>query len=472
MFEFFKRRIDSRIESYLKQRATKVSPLPPRDPALVRLFGGNETTAGVDIDENAAMAYAAYFSAINLISSTFSMLEFNIWERRGLELKISNSPTNLLISRFPNDSQTANQFQQIFMYDVLARGNGYGEIKRTQSGAPLAVERHEPATIKTEIVNGHKVHQVLRKEENGTIAVARTIPDGDMLHFYGVTINGYSGISVLEFGRLTVSLGVAADTFGASFFGNGLSVNGVVSHPLELSQEAAKRLEERLNESHQGPFKAHKLLFLDEGMKFQQTTIPPDDAQFLQTRQFNVLEMCRWFRVPPHMLYDTTATTMSNAEQQHLEFMAYTMAPWGFRYNKEVEKKIVQPPNRDTYVDYTDNNIHVIDKTTRYTNYGAGRNGGWLTLNQILRAENQPLLPPDIGDTHIAPSTMRTLERADIGGNDIDFEEVQSAIEFIKNNSPVDMATATEILNGVAPVAKPEFIKAIVTLLKGKGVIK
>lgn len=452
-----------------QKRSQKIGLVPPRDPAIIKLFGINDGDAGIPVDEESALGSAAYFSGINLIASTISTMQLNEFEKTDTELQIATeSVTNYLVSDSPNDSMTDVTFKYLMQTWALSWGNGYAEIDR-EEGVPIGLEPIHPSQCRPEVpLDGpDKGELIYRIHEPGY--EPRVIQPENMLHLMGHTLTGYVGISPIEHARKTLSLTLAAEQFGASFFANGVTASGFITHDMTLSEGAAKRLQNRLQDDHGGPYQANKLILLDEGMKFAQATIPPEDAQFLQTRQFQVLEIARILRTPPHMLYDLTGATFNNVEQLNLQFLTYTLTPWLKRWAAELKRKLTIPRKGiENFFAFDASDLQTQDMNTRFTAYATARNNGWYTLNDILRKEKMPLIKGELGDAHLAPSTMKTLERTDYGES-VDFETVSSSVAFLKAMMPLPDELIKEFLDGVMPAATDPFVDSIIKIVKAPG---
>lgn len=464
------RKFGQRVARAVARRSLKYAGIPLRDPALVAMFGLKESTSGINVTEDTAMNFSAVFSAVNLISSTTALLPFNLYDSKpkdGEDAIVRNHITNHLLSVKPNDYCTPFVFMQTQQAHALTWGNSYTEIVRT-GGVPTGLRIILPDTCTPELdEQGNKIYKV-RELQPGTDPV-RTIVDANMLHIPGLGYDGLRGDSVIARARECIGLGMAAETFGASFFGNGAIPQGILTHPGELSPEAETKLAQDFEAKHRGAVNGQRVAVLDEGMKYQHVGIPPEDAQFLQTRQFQVVEIARWFRTPPHMLYDMSAATFGNFEQSNMDFLTYGLLPWLIKWQQECKLKLLTEKEQERYFFAHDPSVLLLpDMNTRYTAYATGRNNGWLTLNDILRAERKPILPPEIGDVRLAPSTMKTLGSADPTAP-IDVLTMQGAIALLESMKPVKAADAKQILNGAMPTANDAFINSLVAICKGKG---
>lgn len=406
-----------RLARRLIARAAKYAGIPLRDPALVAMFGHDPAASGVDVDEATALNFSAVWAAVNLLSSSVASLPAGVFKRQGDGGEpVEDHPVHALLSEEPNPDMTPYTFHETLQAHVLTWGNAYVEIERAgDGGPPVALWPLLPNQVRPECDDaGNLVYQFTGHEPGEE---DKTFQPRDIIHVPGLGFDGVMGYPVIQQARESIGLGLASEKFGAGFFGNGSLPHGVISHPTELSPEAKKNLRESWERMHRGPENTHRVAILDEAMKYEKIGIPPEDAQFLETRQFQVVEIARWFNVPPHMLRDLSNATFTNIEHQGIEFLTYSLRPWLIRWRQEYRRKLFSPEERKAlYVDHDVQALLQTDMNARYDAYTKGRNGGWLTLNDILKRENKPALPPQLGDSRLVPSTMRVV---DAKGNDV-----------------------------------------------------
>jgi HK97 family phage portal protein len=234
----------------------------------------------------------------------------------------------------------------------------------------------------------------------------KNYPAWTMLYLRGMSPDGVNVYSPIQLQRQGIGLGLAAEAFGASFFGNGATPKGVLMHPGTLSDKAYDRLKENWAAEHQGVSNANKIALLEEGTAWKDTSIPPDDAQFLQTRQFQVEEIARWYRIPPTMLaMSDKAATYASVEAFGLQFVIYTLYPWLVRWEKSISMQLLLERERKNY--FAEHLMTAIlrgDTQSRYQSYATGRQWGWLSVNDIRELEN--MNPVDGGDVYLTPSNM------------------------------------------------------------------
>jgi HK97 family phage portal protein len=396
-------------------------PAPGRTPYL-----GRQSDAGVTVTADTALTHGAVWGCVRLISETLGALPMGVYERRGRDrIYLANNDINWLLGVQPNPEMSAMTFRELLTANALLRGNGYAEIQRTQDGRPywlwpIATERVTPAR---DANTGELLYRVRNSlGEPDTVILA-----ADMLHIHGMGHDGLVGYSVVEMAARSIGLGIALDQYGSSFFKNGAHVGGVLEHPGQLTAAAREALKTSISESFSGALKAGKTLVLEEGMKYARTTIPPNEAQFLESRAFSVEEICRWYGVPPHKLAVGDRATFASVEQLNIDFVQQTILPWAVRWEQEVNIKLFGRINRGRL--YSKLNLAALlrgDAKSRAEAYAIGRQWGWWSANDIRELED--LNPIDGGDEYLVPMNMTAA--------DLLRDEVEARIERAQRPDP------------------------------------
>lgn len=387
------------------------SPKSLRDPALALWFGPGPTASGAAVDEYSALNYSAYWQGVRAISEPVGSLPLFHYRRlkpRGRE-RIPDSRLNRLIHDQFNPEMTAVTARTVMQAHVLTWGNAYAEIERDKSDRPVWLWPLTPDLVRPDRVNGEIVYRVKRSSTDRDDIV----PAADMLHIPGLGFDGLKGYSVIRKARESIGLAMATENFGAQFFGNG-AVSGLVAmHPGQLSETAKTNIKKSIQDTVGGQ-KKHSVIVLEEGMKVEKTSIPPDDAQFLETRRFQVLEIARWLNLPPHKLRDLERATFSNIEHQGIDFVTDTLRFWLVVWEAELKRKLI--PELEWNIQYVE---HVVDgllrgdTQTRYAAYAVGRNWGWLSADDVRELENLNPLPAGDGDRYLVPTNMVPADRVD-----------------------------------------------------------
>jgi HK97 family phage portal protein len=396
-------------------RGTWVGPITANSPEIARLFGAPPTTTGVAVSEHTALTYSAIWAAVSVIASQVASLPLILYKRlpTGGKERLLRHPLYRLLHDEPNSEMTALVFRETLQAHVLLWGNAYAEIERDGSGRPVALWPLPPdrVTPYRESAGLRLRYRVRSADVTGRDVLFDPI---DMLHIPGLGYDGTCGYSVIGKARESIGLGLAAERFGGTFFGNGSTFGGVLEHPKQLGEIAQKNLRQAIEARHQGVDRAHRFLILEEGMQYKRTGIPPNDAQFIETRKFQIADVCRWFNIPPHKLRDLERATFSNIEQQSIEFVTDTLRPWLVRWEQELNRKLVAPTERNIqFAEHLVDGLLRGDIASRYAAYAVGRQWGWLSADDVREKENMNPLPDGSGQQYLVPLNMVPAGRMD-----------------------------------------------------------
>lgn len=361
-----------------------------------------KSQTGFIVTEETALTYTAVLAAVKVLSETISSLPLFTYRRLGdrrRELALDH-PLFPILHDLPNEEHTSMTVRETLMANVLLWGNAFAEIRRDGAGNVRELWALESRYLTVHRINGRLAY-AYQKPGQASRALARE----QVFHVPGISLDGATGLSPIAAAREAIGLGLAAEAYGSRFFSNDASPGGVLEHPSQLSDGAHKHLRESIEDRHGGLAGAHKLMILEEGMKFARVGIPPDDAQFLETRKFQVAEIARIFRIPPHLLGDLERATFSNVEQQALEFVVHTIRPWLVRFEQAIKRDLVRPEERATiFAEHKVDGLLRGDVDTRYKAYATGRQWGWLSANDIRALEN--MNPIEKGDSYLIPMNM------------------------------------------------------------------
>lgn len=431
-----------RLTAWLRPRADFMSDLRHPTAWLTNWAQGGKTLAGTYVSPDGAMALAAYYACLRAISEDVAKLPLITYRRlkpRGKE-RAPDHPLYMLLHDFPNPDMESMTFRETLTAHALAWGNGYAEIERDSFGDAIALHPIHPSRVTprrndqgaivydvsgSELVIGGQWFNVVRlRAEN-------------MVHVRGLGAEGLGGYSVARLAAESLGVTLAAQNFGAAFFGNGAFLSGVLEHPGKLSDMAAKHLRESWSEVYAGPANAGKPGILEEGMKWQQLGIPPEQGQFLETRQFQVIEVCRWFRVPPHKIQDLSGAKYANIEQQNLEYVTDTLMPWLTRWEQQLKRKLFGD-DVEYFAEHLVLGLLRGDQTARAAYYKTRFDLATLSPDDIRELENEnPLPASERGGTmyFLAANNYQPLRFVAQGGNDEpeDIEEAETEAEGLED---------------------------------------
>jgi len=388
------------INYLLPTRAATVQTLGHPAAGVIGWFDSTTNTSGVSVDYNTALTFSAVWCAVRVISETLATLPCVLYRRTsddGRE-RATDDRRYTVVHDEPHPLMSAVNFFETMTAQMVLRGNCYARIVQRQGGELDRLELRNPDMVTPE-VDGERIRY--------TISDPREIIYSDeMLHIAGLGGDGLVGWSVIKYGQQSIGGGMAADTYAAAQMGNGATPKGLLKFPTRLDKEARDKFRKDWDEQHKGGANAGKVAILHGGMEYQAISMTNEDAQLLQSRQFSVREIARWFRLPPHMLADLADSSVrANIEQQAMEFITYSMAPWLVRWQQALNRKLLAEEERkEMFFEFLLNALLRGDAQSRFGAYATGRQWGWLSVNDIRRLENMNLI--DGGDVYLQPSNM------------------------------------------------------------------
>jgi HK97 family phage portal protein len=374
---------------------------------LTRMLSGPPTKSGVNVSETTAMNIAGVSAAVRIISESIASLSLFVYRREDdAKTRAHAHPVYRIVHDEPNETMDAFTFWNTIMNHVLLWGNGYAKVERGKDGQVKRLSLWHPAHVEVKLTTNNR-GRVYKYRDPITNTPDDAIED-EMLHLIGMSFDGLKGLSTIGMARESLGLTAAAEQFGAEFFGNGTNTGGVLEHPGELSEDAQNRLKKTFAAKYTGINNAHGVMVLEEGMKFSRTTIPPEDAQFLQTRKFQINEIARWFRVPPHLLADLERSTNNNIEHQSIEFVTHTIRPWVRRLEQAMNRKLLTQTEREQFfIEFELDSLLRGDIKSRYEAYKTAVLTGWFSVNDVRKRENENPIPN--GNEYLRPMNMNVL---------------------------------------------------------------
>lgn len=377
------------------------------EQVLLASQAGANTAAGKPVTALGSMRSTAVFACVRVLAESVASLPLIVYQRleQGKQ-RAQGHRLYSLLHDLPNREMTSIELRETLMGHLALWGNAYCEIQRDRGGRVMGLWPLRPDRV--DVVRGSDrrlYYRVTFGDELDPRPETVTLLDSQVMHIRGLGHDGIKGHSPIGLAREAVGLALATEEFGSRFFGNGARPGGILEHPGALSDKAHGRLRESWNEMYQGLSRSHRVAILEEGMKYHEIGIPPEDAQFLETRKFQVNEIARLFRVPPHMIGDLERATFSNIEHQSLDFVIHSLRPWLVRWEQAITRDLLEPAERASY--YAEHLVDGLlrgDIGARYEAYSQGRQNGWLSANDIREMEN--LNPIDGGDVYLVPLSM------------------------------------------------------------------
>lgn len=411
-----------KLKFWKKEKRHIEDPNTPLSPAniegsLVQMmgFGPGKTKSGASVGPDSAWNYTAVYAAIRLLSETVAQLPLVLHRKEGDNRRPAyEHPLYGLMHDNPSDQLTSFVWRETQMGHVLSWGNGYAHIQREQgTRTPQGLSLLSPKF--TEAVVDTAGSFFYLTEVNGK---KHRIDPRDVLHIPALGFDGFAGKSPITLHRETIGLSMRATEFGAEFFGNGASLGGVLKHPKGLGKEGRVNLKESWDRFKGAGYQGTALL--EEGMDYTRIGIPPNDAQFIETRKFQISEIARIYNVPPHMLRDLEKSAFNNMTEQSIEFLRYTMTPWLVKWEQELNRKLLTPEERADgyYFKFMVNGLLRGTQKDRYEAYGKGIQDGWLVRNEARGFED--LDPIDGLDAPLMPLNMVPVGQEPEGEEDQD----------------------------------------------------
>lgn len=432
------------------RNATIESPAVPLTSAtLLDWIGPGKSASGIAVTETSALGMSAVYQAVNLIAGTSASLPLHAYRATGDEVRerVPRTTQAAVLLANPHPDMTSYELWETVYAHLALWGNAYLRILRNQNGQIVELWPIHPSRVKAgrESENGTKVYQVDGGEEAFT--------DQKILHIPGFGYDGVCGVSPIRFARENIGLALAAEKYGASLFGNGSLASGILQTEQRLKDGDADRLKKRWRDKATGLDNAHDVVVLDTGAKFQQLSIPPDDAQFIESRRFQITEVARMYGIPPHMLMETDRSTSwgTGIEQQNIGFVTYTLRRWLIRVEQRVTRLLA---TQGVFASYAVEGLLRGDSSERAQFYSQMFKLGVYSTNDIRRLEN--LAPVEGGDARYRELNLGELGVPDPGTDAPTEDDAATVAE-----------TVQKVYLGVGPVLTTDEAREIVNAAGG-----
>ena len=360
------------------------------------------TTSGKPVNERTAMQITAVYACVRILSEAIAGLPLHLYryDGSGGKVKAIEHPLYRLLHDEPNPEMTSFAFRETLMGHLLLWGNAYAQIIRNGKGEVLALYPLMPDKMTVDRDERGNLYYLYRQTQEDSPTLGNTsqvyLRPSDVLHIPGLGFDGLVGYSPIAMAKNAIGVAAACEEFGAKFFANGAAPGGVLEHPSVVKDP--ERLRESWNAVYQGSGNAHRIAVLEEGVKYQPIGISPEQAQFLETRKFQIDEIARIFRVPPHMVGDLEKSSFSNIEQQSLEFVKYTLDPWVVRWEQNICRSLLSVEEKKTlFAKFNVDGLLRGDYQSRMNGYAIGIQNGFMSPNDVRSLENLNLIPEDLG---------------------------------------------------------------------------
>lgn len=378
-------------------------------------MGGS--TSGKQVTERSAMQMTAVYSCVRILSEAVAGLPLHLYRYKegGGKEKAIDLPLYRLLHDEPNPEMSSFVFRETLMTHLLLWGNAYAQIIRNGKGEVIALYPLMPNKMRVDRDENGKLYYeyVHTSDEADTMknTTVRLTPY-NVLHIPGLGFDGLVGYSPIAMAKNAIGMAIACEEYGAKFFANGAAPSGVLEHPGVIKDP--QKVREAWQSQFGGSQNANKIAVLEEGMKYTPISISPEQAQFLETRKFQINEIARIFRVPPHMVGDLEKSSFSNIEQQSLEFVKYTLDPWVMRWEQSLSRALFTEEEKKTlFFKFNVEGLLRGDYQSRMNGYATARQNGWMSANDIRELENMDKIPAEQGgDLYLINGSMLPMQNA------------------------------------------------------------
>ena len=381
IFDFFSKNKDSKV-------------VEERNVYGQTIVGSNFYNAsGESVTKDQALRVAAVWSCVRVLSETIASLPISQFEKdvSGNKTVKKDSPLNFLVGEQPSPLFNSFMFFERMLVDLSMEGNFFAYIERDNGGFPIGLHPIEcsDVDIYTAPRGGGIYYNIKDNNSNNMYLHTGRVKGMNMLHVKGLSFDGIEGKAPIEVAAETLGIAIALDKHAGSFFKNGANVAGILKHPGTLKAETAKRLRESWSSNYAGTTNTGKTAILEEGMEFQARSIPNNQAQFIESREYQISDICRIFRVPNHLVNDLSNATYSNIEAQQIDFVVHTITPWIKRIESELNAKLI--PFKKRGVEYFKFNLNAIlrgDSKSRADYYRTLVNIGVMSPDEVRSLED------------------------------------------------------------------------------------
>ena len=370
-----------------------------RDSGTVFVFG--RADSGVNVDEKSAMQIATVYACVRLLAESVAQLPLHLYRLEGESSKVKarDHPLYKILYRQPNSEMSSFSFWETVMVHLLLWGNAYAQIVRDGKNTVLGLYPLLPENVEIDRDETGQLYFIYHAytdevpgEQNKDILFRRD----EILHIPGLGFNGLVGFSPIAMMKNALGAELAVEKYGSAFFKNGAQPSGVLEHPGVLKNP--EKIRQNWSAVYGGADNAHKVAVLEENMHYKPISLPPEDSQFLSAREFGVEEICRIYRVPPHMVQCLKRSTFSNIEHQSIDFVVHTLDPWLRRIEKAIVKDVLlEEEQEELFPQFNVDGLLRGDYKSRMEGYNIARQGGWMSANDIRRLENLDPIPEEDG---------------------------------------------------------------------------
>lgn len=386
-------------------------------------MGGRTAKSGVLVTPETALTQGVVRACVTLLAESVAQLPCELYRREDDSRKrATEHPLYDIVHASPNQKDTSFEFNELRMGHLGLRGNSYSLIDRDGSGYITELIPVNPDKIA--VLKGPDAlpYYQLRDGSN------QILPMRMVHHVKAFSLDGYLGLSPIQTNPDSIGLAMAVDEHAGRVFANGTTLSGVIERPAESKaigdQKVVNAILDSFTSRHSGLRNSFSVAMLQEGMQYKQLAMNNEQAQLLESRKYGAIEICRLYKIPPHMIGELERATNNNIEHQGLQFVIYTLLPWVKRIEAAMMRDLLLPQERkDLYIEFNLSGLLRADQKSRYESYALGRQWGWLSVNDIRRLENLPPIPG--GDIYLTPLNMVSTGKLPQGISQVTQEQIK-----------------------------------------------
>ena len=373
---------------------------------------GSQSVSGESVTESTALTYSAVWDAVGQISATISTLPLHLLRSDANKtIQATNKRLfHVMHSEF-NKYMTAQIGREVLAAHALTWGNAYAEKVKNGYGEIVELWPITPNRVRMEMKNGELIYNI--RVDSQEVPLTRA----QILHVPGLGFDGFQGYSVISMARKSIGLGMAMETFGAMYFGNGTHPGVIVSHPKRLDPITKSNLNTSLTNMYSGLGQSHRLMLLEEGMKIEKVNVNPNDSQFLESRTWQVSDIARWFHIPVHKLKNLERATNNNIESEQQSYYIDCILPWLVRFEQCFDMQLLSESERWKQKLFFRHNVDGLlraNTASRAAYYKIMASIGGMTINNIREKEGMDLFTdPYADEPFIAINNMIPLSKVD-----------------------------------------------------------
>ena len=409
------------------------------------MFRFGSSSSNKLVTERSSMQVAAVYACVRVLSEAVAQLPLHLYKYTGggSKEKALDHPLYRLLHDEPNPEMSSFVYRETMMTHLLLWGNAFSQIIRNGKGEVVALYPLMPNRMTVSRDDKGRLYYEYTISDDDAPQVKKTIlKPSEVLHIPGLGFDGLVGYSPIAVAKNAIGLSIATEEYGAKFFANGATPGGILEYPGVIKDPDSVR--DAWNRGFGGSSNSSKIAVLEEGMKYTPISISPDEAQFLDTRKFQISEIARIFRVPPHLIGDLEHSTFSNIEQQSLEFVTYSLQPWLVRWEQGIHRALLsEDEKKDYFAKFNVDGLLRGDYQSRMSGYATARQNGWMSANDIRELENLDRIPAeDGGDLYLINGNMTKLADAGIfaAGGGKENEDDEEVLEMEESDAGPDTA--------------------------------